>query len=166
MRRKLWYTLLILLLLSALSANCLQPETELPFEILFESKSTMSGGPPIPEPTFRVVTADSQIESLGFGHPSYLKDLDFERHFVIVAFHGLRNTSGYYIQITRIIQVGSVVTVTVVRGFSTEHAGRDKVVAPYCVVKVNKLSMPRRGELEFVFVEGEQTLARQTQVIP
>jgi len=166
MKRTLWSTLLMFLLLSALSANCLQPETNLPFEVLSESRTTQHGGPFTSESTFQVVTAASQTESLGLGYPPELKGLDFGRYFVIVAFHGYRNTSGYSIQITRVVQAGSVVTVTVVRGYSPDDATREKMTAPYCIVKVDKTPMPRRGELEFVFVEGEQTLARQTYVIP
>jgi len=165
MKRTLWSTLLMFLLLSALSANCLQPETNLPFEVLSESRTTQHGGPFTSESTFQVVTAASQIESLGLGRASYLEGLDFDQYFAIVAFHGLRNTSGYGIEITRVILAGSVVTVTVRRWYSPDDATAERVTAPYCVVKVDKSAMPRRGALEFVFVEGEQTLARQTQVI-
>jgi len=165
MNRTLWSTLLILLLLFALSANCLQPETNLPLEELHKSRTTAGGGPPTPEPQFYVITVASQVGSLGLGDPPELRGLDFARYFVIVAFHGLRNTSGYGIEITRVILAGSVVTVTVRRWYSPDDATAERVTAPYCVVKVDKSAMPRRGALEFVFVEGEQTLARQTQVI-
>jgi len=143
-------------------------EVNLGFETVL--KSTSDSPYRQEEPAFVIAVSTEELayykEMLAPADLKGVFKIDFTRYFVIVAFQGEKATGGYAIEVRSIVQTGD--RVTVILHVTERQPGKmvdQAVTSPFHVVKVAQANMPRRGELEFVFVEDGQQLARQTQVI-
>jgi hypothetical protein len=158
---------LVCLIPVALMINaCLQMDTNEEKSLTFETISMGDWGSDIQD--FLVIGSAKEWDIFRKEYLPRIKasDIDFQNHFVIVAFLGEKATGGYGIQIENVTQIKDMIRVTV---NITEPAPGQYVTEgstnPYHIVRVKKGDMTK-GNLTFVFVDvhGEE-LARKSYYI-
>jgi hypothetical protein len=154
--------------------------TELSFETIVKADypSTDLGAPENPkiivitsEPLTRIPGISPHDISPNVGSESIIKEVDYSKFIVLIAFHGTTYPGsvleGRGIDITRILQDGNKIYVqarfqlpqpTVVPG----------IIYPYHIVKVNKESITKYGELTFILLDqlGKERATTTCEILP
>ncbi len=123
---------------------------------------------PIPEdapPECLAVSDEEEFQRLVsqayFQEP--IPEVDFERYIVIAAMQGPKPTAGYSISVTSAVQNGDEVTVVVDTMEPEPGAITAQVLtSPYHLVLAERSSFDPRGELVFIFTDGEGARISQT----
>jgi len=123
---------------------------ELPFETV---ESDDWSKEPVCEQRLVLVTNQAELEQLtnhistkAMGH---LSDLDYEKYFVIAVFRGGKPTSGYDVEIERVVkQDERILVYTLLWELSPYYGVIEEETAPYHVVKVQRpIGLGRQFEL-------------------
>ncbi len=122
----------------------------------FDQSATQEG---FPECT--VIEDDEELQRLlylaGLQLPD--PDIDFDGYLVLAAMQGVKSSAGYAVSISRATQYGGEVRVEVEVVEPEEGAFTAQVMtSPYHLVLAERGDFDPRGEMEFVFVDGNGTV--------
>jgi hypothetical protein len=162
----------------ASSACCRLGKTELRFETLMKRQDALfqdSGGVGFvcgqEEMDLLVVTGAEDVQQIvnrlcperpGLRWDE-LMEVDYTRHWVVVAYMGAKPWSGFQITIEEMTQVGRTVRVAV--STVEPSLGTQVIVHPVHAVLVERSALCRKGKLTFEMWEGEQRLLTQSYVV-
>lgn len=159
-----WKIFCLLFLVVILLGACTPQEEELPFETIeqadysrrYEDRET---GLVIVTNVDEANQLDSWVSSLAL---EQLREINYERFFVVVAFLGWQPTGHEGIRIERIVRQGNTVSVYAQVGRPT---GETEETSPYHLVRVQKVG--RWGtSINFALVIEETTVASQSHYVP
>jgi hypothetical protein len=150
-----------------------EPAIEIPFETIENADLAGTGGYYEEEkPKLVIITETEQIDDkLGDTVSSksqvQLRDMDFDRYFVIGVFQGRRpylyTVSG--VEIQRIEKGGNAITIFVHFYEPVEDQARGMVTSPYHLLRIQK-GESLQGEFKFILKADGKSVARQTHFIP
>ena len=115
--------------------------------------------------TDREAVASIQSELLPI-HRELVSAVDYSRHFVIVAYHGQRSTTGYSVEVIHVKRHEN--TIRICAQFHKPRLGQPvggAVTSPYYILQVEKTE-ELEGEFTFVLMKEDEEVARQPEIIP
>jgi len=169
--------ILCLVILVALAGTTGCKDREPAIEILFETIENAdlagTGGYYEEEkPKLVIITKTEQIDdklgdTVSSKSQAQLRDMDFDRHFVIGVFQGRRpylyTVSG--VEIQRIEKEGNTITLFAHFYKPVEDQARGMVTSPYHLLSIQK-GENLQGEFKFILKADGKSVARQTHFIP
>lgn len=174
-----WLMVLVTLAAGFASSACSRPkETELRFEtlikqenLLFYSSEGEGSRCNQEEMDLLVATRPDDVQQIVARlcpeRPGVrwdqLKEVDYTRYWVVVAYMGAQPRSGFQITIEEMAQVGRTIRVAVSTIEPT--LGNAVIVNPVHVVLVKRSALRRKGNLTFEMWEGEELLLTQSYVV-
>lgn len=180
------FPLAIALTLSALHLpSCQPPENELRFETIDQDDGHYWGTHQGKEPKLLVLTDSEEIAALyrvvsqpatrvntdsgeTWQYPDWrLQGMDWEAFFVVIAFQGRRQTTGYSVTIQRITQQRQSINIRAQFDAPEPlHTVHELVTSPLHVVKVQKSDELRGKEFQFSLVVNGRIVAETSHLLP
>ena len=184
--KKWWFVLLLLL------AACVPQERDLPFETIDLDDGALWGLYWGREPKLVVLTGSEELEVLNelIPHPGRvvltdseeiaaqgkevlqypqmrMQSLDWGAYFVVIAFQGLKNSTGYGVTIKRIVQQGeSIIIHAQFKERRPEEAETDVMTSPVHVVKVKRDKRLAAKEMQFSLLVDGRPVANTSHFVP
>jgi len=163
---KVLLLLLAIALLPGLVA-CDTQEMELPFQTVGHALTPGTGQSYAgKDPMLDVIAKEDEINALGGmispESQAQLPSLDFSQYLAIAVFQGMKPSSGYSVEVTKVTRAGSTV---IVYAHFTERDPRqfaqDIVTSPYHLIQIQTSQL--HGQVEFVLNADGKVVARQSR---
>lgn len=164
--------LLLYVVITIVGVSACQPkEIGLPFETI--EKRDASGTGQVYEdkqPGLIILAKPEEVANLDAlvtpDDQARLRSLNYDTHFVIAAFQGRKPTTGYSIEIERIIRRRNTVTIYALsQGPKPDEAKGDEETSPYHLVGINKVG-DWGQQINFDLVVNDAVVASLSQVVP
>jgi|GEM_PF-687462 hypothetical protein len=160
MMRRRWLWLAILMLLLTIVSACQPGETALSFDTI-EQRDVSGTGKMMEGPNpviFVVANADRADKLKGLitaEAQAKLQNLDYDKYVAVAVFQGKKSSTGYSIQIDRIVRTGDHVRVypKFTEPRPDESTGA-MLTSPYHLVQVRKIEDWRSSMLFYLIVNG------------
>ena len=123
------------------------------------------------DPKLVTIAKPGEISSLEkivtFDAETKLHNLDFGKDFAVAVFRGVRGTTGYGVEIKRVIQRRGTITIDahfIEHDWESGLGVSPIVTSPYHLVKMQRERL--QGKIEFVLNSDGVTVSRQTYFFP